>query len=146
MIVDERRLWQAVILRALQDAVWVDPNPHGRRGSRVPFCGASMARATAARLRDDAIFWLTTDIRDFTAVCENAGLTPHLVRKGAQLVLGASDEQKATWSANGFSVSDLWSLCAPRHRRERQERHRGLVLHGPLPDDAGGAGRPGEVS
>lgn len=124
MIIDEQRIWQAVVLRALQDAVWVDPAPT-RKGKRVPFCGASMSRVTANRLRDEAAFWLLMDDRDFTMVCENAGLTPHLVRQGARLVMGASNEQKATWSANGFSLSDLWSASAPRDRRLHQEGRRG---------------------
>jgi hypothetical protein len=122
MIADEPRLWQAVILRALQDAVWVDPNPEGRRGARVPFCGASIARVSAMRLRDEAAFWLLMDERDFTTVCENAGLLPSQVRDGARKILGASHEQKSIWSANGFSVSDLWGVREPRSRRLRAQR------------------------
>lgn len=107
---DERRLWQAVLIRALQDAIWTDRNPTGKHTGDVAWFGNRVARQTAHRMRDAAVFWLLTDNRDFVHVCDMAGLNPSVVRRGAQKMLEASDEQKSDWYANGFQVSDLWSL------------------------------------
>lgn len=105
---DEQRIWRAVIMRALQDAIWTDRNPTGKRSERVSFFGAILARETATRMRDEAAFWILTNEKDFNAVCEMAGLTPAVVRRGAQRAMEASHEQKAYWTSNGFLLSDVW--------------------------------------
>lgn len=124
MILGEELLWQAVIMRALQDALWVDPGKGAaRRDDRVAFCGHSVGWKTANRLRDSAAFWLLFDKKDFTFVCESAGMSPRQVREGARMMLGASDDQKAIWSANGFSLSSVRALRESRDRRLSSERH-----------------------
>ncbi len=136
MILDETRLWQAVILRAIEDAIWVDPNPNGKRSERVSFNGAAIARLTATRLRDDAVFWLTMDKRDFVDVCEMAGIAPHQVRRAATRIINATPREKAYWNTHGFSLRDLQEPSEPRGRRFSQDGRRRLVLLDALQDDA----------
>lgn len=113
----ERRLWQAVLIRAMQDAIWIDQKPTGKHTGDVLWFGRYIARKTAYRTRDDAVFWLLTDNHDFPRVCDMAGLTPSVVRRGAQRMLEASSEQKAEWYTNGFQVSDMWGVGDTRPER-----------------------------
>jgi hypothetical protein len=113
----ERNLWQAVLIRALQDAVWVDQKPTGKHTGNVLWFGKYVARQTAHRMRDEAVFWLLTDNRDFVYVCDMAGFTPSVVRQGAQRMLEASDERKIHWYTHGLQVSDLWGLGDARPER-----------------------------
>jgi hypothetical protein len=103
-----RRLWQAVLIRAIQDAMWVDRKPTNKLTGDVVFFSWAVSRQTANRMRDEAVFWLLVDNPDFAQVCDAAGVTPTVVRKGVQTMMEASDEQKLRWHANGFQVSDLW--------------------------------------
>lgn len=119
---EDRRLWQAVLIRAMQDAIWIDQHPTGKPTGDVSWFGSRVARQTAYRMRDEAAFWLLTDNRDFVRVCDLAGLTPSVVRRGAQKMLEASDEQKSDWYKNGFQVSDLWSLGDTRPECVSEER------------------------
>ena len=135
MIGGEERMWQAVILRALEDAIWVDKNPNGKRSQRISFNGLHLARATATRLRDDAVFWLCVDMKDFTDVCEKAGLQPHQVRRAATRLINSSPAEKAYWNANGFSLRDLQGDGEPRRRSLRPRGSRRVVLHDTLQDD-----------
>lgn len=101
----EQRMWGAVILRAIVDAVWVDPEPTGRLSDKVNFNGIMMRRA-ANRLRDEAVFWLTLDNHGFNRICDLAGVQPSVVRKA---FLHATDEDKARWAAADLSMHDLRS-------------------------------------
>lgn len=96
-------MWGAVILRAIIDAVWVDPNPTGGLSEKVNF-GGIITRRSANRLRDEAVFWLTLDNTGFKQVCEKAGLGPSVVRK---CFLGATDADKARWATADLSLHDL---------------------------------------
>ena len=110
----ERRLWQAVLIRAIQDAVWIDQYPTNKHTGEVLWFGRRIAKQTAHRIRDEAVLWLLTDNRDFVYVCDMAGFTPSVVRQGAQKMMEASDEQKLDWYTNGLQVSDLWRLGESR--------------------------------
>lgn len=143
----ERRMWQAVILRAIEDAIWMDPHPGGKRSERVSFNGSWMARTTATRMRDEAVFWLCVDRRDFLTVCDMAGVTPHKIRSSLSRIINAPDEEKARWNANGFPMSGLWRDGNAGRRRVDQEGYLGdLVLLDSLVDEAGGAGGTGEAT
>lgn len=119
MICGERQLWQAVILRAFEDAIWVDRNPTGPRSEKVSFNGLGCARITATKLRDDAVFWLCLDSRDFQMVCDLAGVQAHKVRAAATRLIGGTPEEKAHWNSRGFSLSELRGDGPPRGRRLR---------------------------
>ena len=106
----EQRLWVAVILRAIVDAVWVDPNPTGPLSEKVNFCGI-ITRRSANRLRDEAVFWLTLDNVGFNQACEKAGLAPSVVRR---CFLEATDGDKARWNTADLSLHDLRSTSELR--------------------------------
>lgn len=99
----EQRLWGAVILRAIVDAVWVDPNPTGPLTEKVNF-GGIITRRSANRLRDEAVFWLTLPNVGFERACSNAGVRPSVVRKA---FLEATDDDKARWNTADLSLHDL---------------------------------------
>lgn len=101
----EQRLWGAVILRAIVDAVWVDPDPTGSPSAHVNFNGI-MARRAANRLRDEAVFWLTLDNHGFKRICDLAGVNPSVVRKA---FLNATEEDKARWATADISMHDVRS-------------------------------------
>jgi hypothetical protein len=101
-------MWQAVLVRAIQDALWVEVAPIDKQTGKVAWFGTSYARRTANHMRDEAIFWLLTDSPDFAWVCDAAGVAPTTVRKGVQRMLEASHEQKAKWYQDGFPLSGLW--------------------------------------
>ncbi len=105
-----RRLWQAVLLRAIQDAMWVDRNPTRKLTGDVVFFSWAVSRQTANHMRDEAVFWLLVDNPDFAHVCDAAGMTPTVVRRGVQKMMEASDEQKIKWHTSGLQVSDLWGI------------------------------------
>lgn len=113
----ERRLWQAVLIRAMQDSIWIDQKPTNKHTGKVSWYGRYVAKQTAYRMRDEAMFWLLTDNVDFPHVCDMAGVTPSVVRKGVTKIMEASDEQKTAWYTNGFQVSDLWGAWDARPER-----------------------------
>lgn len=117
MISGERQLWQAVIVRALEDAIWVDPNPQGGRSEKVSFNGAAVPRFSANRMRDDAMFWLCTNVRDFQFVCDLAGVQPHKVRAAATRMINATEAERAAWGARGISMFGVRPDGEPRGRR-----------------------------
>ena len=86
----ERRLWAAVILRAIQDALWRDDDPCGSPRQLVWFFSDSMRRKYATRIRDEAIFWLTIPNHSFSDRCLMAGLDPDVVRTKARKLLDAA--------------------------------------------------------
>lgn len=99
----EQRLWGAVILQAIVDAIWVDPDPTGPLSANVNFAG-SVRRRMANRLRDEAVFWLTLDNHGFNHICDLAGVRPSVVRK---VFLNATEEDKARWATADLSMHEL---------------------------------------
>jgi hypothetical protein len=130
-------LWRAVILRAIQDTLWVDDESK-RRSQKVGFFGSSLSRTSARRTRDEAIFWLQTDNKDFLTVCDLAGMHPSVVRAAAQRVIDASDEQKKAYIASGVSLLDLSAAGELRPKGEHQAREGGMAVPAAFCDDTGG--------
>ena len=110
----EQRLWGAVILRAIADAVWVDGEPAGKPGQKISFYGRVVTRGAANRMRDEAAFWLTLDNSGFREVCSNAGLHPENVRRWAEKAMRASDDDKARWATADLSLHDLRTVSELR--------------------------------
>lgn len=75
-ISSEKRLWQAVVLKAMSDAT----HPDGPGGS------TEQGRATR-----DAISWLRSGGRDFRTVCHLAGVDPDFIQ-GAYLSGGVDPQ------------------------------------------------------
>ena len=104
----EQRLWTAVIIRALTDALWRDDNPDGDLSAKVWFFGDGIRRRRANTIRDESIFWLTTPNRHFIDVCLMAGLEPDLVRvKAKELLDAAETDEEAKAITDRLSVRGL---------------------------------------
>lgn len=104
----ERRMWAAVLIRALSDALWRDENPDGSSLQFVWFFSDSIRRRQATRIRDEAIFWLTMPNRHFSDVCLLAGLDPDSVRQKSRKVLdGAKTNAEAKAVAESLSLRGL---------------------------------------
>lgn len=88
----------------------MDQKPTDKHTGKVSWYGQYVAKQTAYRMRDEAMLWLLMDDKDFPAVCDMAGVTPTVVRKGVQKMMEASHEQKTAWYTNGIQVSDMWRL------------------------------------
>jgi hypothetical protein len=115
----EQRMWAAVILRAISDAVWVDANPTGPGSQKISFWNTIVRRRTANRLRDDAVFWFTMDNPAFREVCSYAGLEPSQVRKWALRAMEANNEERARVAeAASLSLQDLRGACELRAQCE----------------------------
>lgn len=103
-----QRMWGAVIVRAIADAIWVDPNPAGSSSEKISFWATKMRRHQANRLRDEAVFWFTFDSQNFREVCSNAGIDPDTVRRLARRAMESSNEDKARLAASAdVSLHDL---------------------------------------
>lgn len=104
----EQRMWGAVIVRAIADAVWVDSNPTGNLNEKINFGCTIIRRRSANRLRDEAVFWLTMDNRSFREKCSWAGVEPEKVRRWAMRAMESSHEDKARLAAQAdLSLHDL---------------------------------------
>lgn len=103
----EQRMWGAVVLRAIADAVWCDKDPNGHHSKHVSFYGEMVRRSVANRLRDESVFWLTFDNRGFHEVCSAAGLEPSMVRRWAVKAMAGSDDDKARWATADLSLHEL---------------------------------------
>lgn len=104
----EQRLWAAVIVRAITDALWRDENPNGSPRDFVTFFSQSIRRRQANQIRDEAIFWLTMPNATFADRCIRAGLDPDMVRSKVRKMLdGADTDTKAKALATSLSLQHL---------------------------------------
>lgn len=116
-----QRMWGAVILRAIADAVWVDPNPTGSVSEKISFWATVVRRGTANRMRDEAVFWFTLPNDNFREVCLHAGVDPDNVRRLAMRAMESSDEDKARLAAAAdLSLRDLRPPGELRRGRENE--------------------------
>lgn len=114
-----QRMWGAVILRAIVDAIWVDPNPNGDPSEKISFWSTRIRRMQANRLRDEAVFWFTFDSQHFRDVCANADLDPDNVRRLARRAMESSDEEKSRLAASAdVSLHDVRAISELRSRCE----------------------------
>lgn len=88
----EQRLWGAVILQAIRDMQWVDPNPNGPPNEGLT---NGMRRLDWVRIRDEALVWLIYDEVGFPRACELAGLDPDYMRRKIRKLVEASDGASA---------------------------------------------------
>ena len=115
----EQRMWGAVILRAIADAIWVDANPTGPGSEKISFWATFVRRRTDNRLRDEAVFWFTMDNPAFRQVCSHAGLEPSQVRKWAIRAMESNIEERARFAeAASLSLQDLRGASELRAQRE----------------------------
>lgn len=116
----EQRMWGAVILRAMADAIWVDANPTGPGGEKISFWATIVRRRTANRLRDEAVFWFTLDNPAFRQVCSYAGLEPAQVRKWAVRAMESNNEEQRARFAEAASLS-LQDMRLPSELRAQRQ-------------------------
>lgn len=88
----EQRLWGAVILQAIRDIQWADPNPNGPPNEVM---ANGLRRLDRVRLRDEALVWLIYDEIGFPRVCDMAGLDPGYTRRKIRKFLEEQDGQPA---------------------------------------------------
>lgn len=80
----ERRLWAAVILQAIRDMQWTDPNPDGPPNEVM---ANGLRRLDWVRIRDEALVWLLYDTEGFNRVCDLAGVEPTRLRRKIHALL-----------------------------------------------------------
>jgi hypothetical protein len=116
-----RRVWQAVILRALKDAVLEYRDIDRRR--RWSAIAASSA-VNIPLIRDKARFWLIEDNQGFRDVCEAAGVDPELLRRVAKRILSSEEETakaRARLCTGEGPGTDLRSVLGVGELRDLQD-------------------------
>ena len=89
----EQDFWLAMVLRAVEDARWVDPNPNGSPDQIISGMGGfSMRRRDLVRIRDEALVWLFYDEFFFRRACEFAGLNADYIRRKVRDLVEAANE------------------------------------------------------
>lgn len=84
-VLPERKLWAAVILQAIKDALWVDPDPSGPPNEGLT---NGLRRIDWVRIRDEALVWLIYDEVGFKRACDLAGFDPDYLRRKVRAFLG----------------------------------------------------------
>jgi hypothetical protein len=80
----ERDLWCAVIAQAFIDIGAIAPVTSGRKAESLPARGKEC---------DEAVRWLLRDKKDFVFICDLAGVSPHIIRRAAQVYYGLAASQ-----------------------------------------------------
>jgi len=78
LLLGERSLWCAVIAQAFYDMGAFTPSTSGRRPGKP---------RTEGRTFDEAARWLLRNQKDFPYICDLAGVSPHIIRRAAQIFL-----------------------------------------------------------